>query len=232
MTLASIKTKNLQNINFKTLLSVSQIDEVFHRFYLLNKNPKVELNFTNAYTLLVAIILSARTTDISVNKATKALFTKIQNPEDMISLGEEKLKVFIKTIGLYNNKANNIIKMSNILIEKFNSIVPRNMDDLISLPGVGRKSASVLLSSFFKKDAIAVDTHVFRVSNRIGLCSTKSPKETEIKLFQVIPQKWIKNAHHWLVLHGRYICKARKPDCDNCSIKEICIYQQKKVTGL
>jgi endonuclease-3 len=201
--------------------------EIDFIFTSLNKsfiNPTTELNYTNEYTLLVAVVLSAQTTDVSVNKATAKLFQIAQSPEKMINLGEGLLKEYIKGVGLYSTKAKNILTLSKILIEKFNSEVPNNFEDLIKLPGVGRKTANVVLNCLFQKPTIAIDTHVFRVSNRVGLVNEKTIRKTEEKLLQIVPKKWLTKAHNLLVLHGRYICKTRKPLCEKCNIKEYCHY--------
>ena len=200
---------------------------MFLIFQESSPQPKIELIHINPYTLLVAVILSAQSTDKGVNKATQSLFQLVQTPAQMVSLGEEKLKLYIKSIGLFNSKASNIIAMSKILCEQFDSMVPDNLADLESLPGVGRKSANVILNSIFGKHTMAVDTHVFRVSNRIGLCKTKTPIATERALNAIIPDKFKLYAHHWLVLHGRYICKAKKPSCATCLIKDLCRYDHK-----
>lgn len=191
--------------------------------------PQIELDYTTPYTLLVAVILSAQSTDKGVNKATPALFFLADNPSKMVALGEDKLKVYIKTIGLYNSKARNIILMSQKLVDEFGGEVPNDFAALCSLPGVGRKSANVIMNSIFGHHTIAVDTHVFRTSNRIGLCQTKTPEQTEKALLKVVPNKWKQYAHHWLVLHGRYVCKAMKPDCPNCVLKHICKYPHKRI---
>lgn len=209
------------------MLSKKQLIEIFTRFEVAKETPLIELNYTSPYTLLIAVVLSAQSTDKTVNKVTLKLFEKNNTPERILELGEENLKNFIKSIGLYNSKARNIIKLSRMLIEKFSSTVPDNLKDLQLLPGVGRKSANVILNSIFGKHTIAVDTHVFRVSNRIGLCKTKNPLETELALEKIIPDNFKKYAHHWLVLHGRYICKARKPLCSKCIINDICTYENK-----
>ena len=200
------------------------INEIFYRFSQAKPKPQIELNYQCSYTLLVAVILSAQSTDKGVNRATTALFDIANTPEKMVLLGEEKLKTYIKTIGLFNNKAKNIIAMSEQLVKKHNSNVPKDFEALCALPGVGRKSANVVLNSFFGMPTMAVDVHVFRVSNRIGLCKTKTPLETEMALLKVIPKKWMHYAHHWLVLHGRYVCKARKPECHRCLINDLCEY--------
>jgi endonuclease-3 len=198
------------------------IEEIFTRFAVKKPQPRIELDYYSPYTLLVAVVLSAQSTDKGVNRVTPNLFAVADTPEKMVTLGEENLKNYIKTIGLFNNKARNIIKMSEALIAKHNSEVPATLEELSSLPGVGRKSANVMLNSIFGHPTIAVDTHVFRVSNRIGLCKSKNPLQTEKALVEIIPDKWKPNAHHWLVLHGRYVCKARKPDCHKCLINDLC----------
>ena len=201
-----------------------EIEKIFNFFHSQNYSPNTELYYNSPYTLLIAVMLSAQATDQSVNKATSKLFKTISSPEQMIELGENKLKTFIKTIGLFNNKAKNIIHPSKILIEDFNSEVPKTRDKLESLPGVGRKTANVVLNEAFGFPTIAVDTHIFRLSNRIGLSKGKNPLEVELDLEKKIPKKWKKNAHHWLILHGRYICKARKPICSDCMIRNECKY--------
>ncbi len=186
-------------------------------------SPKTELDYTNHYTLLVAIVLSAQSTDIGVNKATKKLFETVSNPSEMLTLGEEALKGHIKTIGLYNAKAKNIIKLSEILVNEYHSKVPENFDQLISLPGVGRKTANVFLNCACNIPTIAVDTHVARVSFRLGLTSHKDPYKIEQDLLQIIPSNHLQDAHHLLILHGRYVCQARKPKCELCPIEKFCM---------
>lgn len=203
------------------------IDKIFSVFHEKNPQPKTELNYVNNYTLLVAVVLSAQSTDVGVNKATDALFKVVKTPEEILALGEEGLKKYIKTIGLFNSKAKNIISLSKDLVEKHNSEVPRDFESLKALAGVGTKTADVVLNCAFGEPTIAVDTHVFRVSNRLGLVKTKSPSTTGSKLLQVIPMKWREHAHHWLILHGRYICKARKPLCHNCDVINYCNYKDK-----
>ena len=205
------------------------IDTVFSIFAEKNPEPKTELNYTNNYTLLVAVVLSAQSTDVGVNKATEELFKNVSTPEQMVDLGEEGLKKYIKTIGLFNSKAKNVIALSEKLIQKHNSQVPNDFESLHALPGVGVKTADVVLNCAFGKPTIAVDTHVFRVSNRLGMVKTKTPNTTGAKLLKVIPQKWLQHAHHWLILHGRYICKARKPLCHNCDIINYCEYKDKNL---
>ena len=186
------------------------------------EKPESELDYRNNFQLLVAVILSAQATDISVNKATKDLFTTHKTPDDFIALGEENLKDYIKSIGLYNNKAKNVIKTAYMLKNDFNSVVPDNLKDLMKLPGAGRKTANVILNVAFNQPTMAVDTHVFRTSNRIGLVKAKNVLETEKQLLKIIPKKYGIDAHHYLILHGRYTCKARNPQCDNCVISSLC----------
>lgn len=201
--------------------------EIFRRFQENKPNPKIELDYKDPYTLLVAVVLSAQATDKGVNKATPALFEVADTPQKMVDLGLDKLKTYVKSIGLYNAKSKNIIELSRILVEKFNSVVPDNFEDLTSLPGVGRKSANVLLSSLWGKERIAVDTHVFRISNRIGLAKAKNVLQTELQLYKSIPAEFMANANQWLVLHGRYVCKARKPECERCLINDLCDFYKK-----
>ena len=204
--------------------------EIIHKiFYNLAKdisNPKTELKYSNPYTFLVSVVLSAQATDKSVNEATKKLFKIIKKPEDMIKLGETKLKIFIKTIGLYNSKAKNIINLSKILVKEHRSKIPHEFKLLTSLPGVGNKTASVYQNEILNLPRIAVDTHVFRVSNRLGLVNTSNPDDTQEKLESIIPKKWLKNAHHLLILHGRYTCKSQKPLCNQCVIVKQCNFKK------
>ena len=192
-----------------------------------NPNPKGELNYINSYTLLVAVVLSAQATDVSVNKATKNLFKIAKTPEQMLDLGEANLKNHIKTIGLYNSKAKNIINLSLMLKTKHRSIIPQDLETLQQLPGVGRKTANVVLNMAFGDPTIAVDTHVFRIANRTGLAEGKTPLEVEKILKRITPNKFKHHAHHWLILHGRYVCKSRKPDCPNCVVREHCNFKAK-----
>ena len=192
-----------------------------------NPNPKGELNYINSYTLLVAVVLSAQATDVSVNKATKNLFKIAKTPEQMLDLGEANLKNHIKTIGLYNSKAKNIINLSLMLKTKHRSIIPQDLETLKQLPGVGRKTANVVLNMVFGDPTIAVDTHVFRIANRTGLAEGKTPLEVEKILTRITPNKFKHHAHHWLILHGRYVCKSRKPDCPNCVVREYCNFKAK-----
>ncbi|HPD83165.1 MAG: endonuclease III [Alphaproteobacteria bacterium] len=204
-----------------------KIVEFFSRLQAITPEPKGELNYTNPFTLLVAVVLSAQTTDVGVNKATPALFKAADTPEKMVKLGEDKIRDHIKTIGLFNAKAKNIYKLSQILIEKHNSTVPQDRDILVTLPGVGRKTANVVLSMAFGIPTIAVDTHIFRVSNRTGLAKGKTPDEIEQQLEKNIPDAFKFHAHHWLILHGRYICKARKPECSKCPVYDLCAFKDK-----
>lgn len=199
-----------------------EIHGIFDRFCEANPNPKGELNYKNAFTLLVAVVLSAQATDVGVNKATKALFAKADSAKKMMDLGEERIREYVKTIGLYRTKAKNVYMLSKILVEKYAGKVPSERNDLEELPGVGRKTANVVLNIYFGQPTIAVDTHIFRLSNRMGLAPGKTPLEVEKSLARTIPQKFIKHSHHWLILHGRYVCKARKPMCDKCLINDLC----------
>ena len=208
-------------------MTKAQIEEMFHRFVTLAPSPKGELNYANAYTLLVAVVLSAQATDVGVNKATRPLFAKADTPEKMVALGEHRVRDFIRTIGLYKNKAKNVVALSRKLIERFNGEVPRTREQLESLPGVGRKTANVVLNIAFGEPTIAVDTHLFRVGNRTGLAPGKTPLEVEKGFEEKVPETYKRQAHHWLILHGRYVCKARKPECPNCPIQDLCHYPEK-----
>lgn len=192
-------------------------------------NPTSDLVWTNTYTLLVAVVLSAQATDVGVNKATKELFKTVDTPEKMVALGEAQLKDHIKTIGLYNGKAKNVIALSHLLISEHDSIIPNDQKALEALPGVGRKTANVVRNIAFSEPTIAVDTHIFRVSNRTGLAPGKNVVEVENKLVKITPKEFALYAHHWLILHGRYTCKARKPDCPNCDVIHLCRYKAKTV---
>ena len=194
-----------------------------------NPHPKGELHWTNPYTLLVAVALSAQATYKGVNKATRSLFELISTPQDMLNLGEEGLKSYIKTIGLYNSKAKNIILAAKALIDRFQSQVPQTREELMQLPGVGRKTANVVLNVAFGQPTIAVDTHLFRVSNRTGLAFGKTPDQVEVMLLKRIPKTYIHDAHHWLILLGRYICKARKPECYHCPVFQFCQFSEKNL---
>jgi len=199
-----------------------QINEIFEIFSANNPHPQGELFSTNPFTLLVAVVLSAQATDKGVNKATHTLFQHVSSPQDMVALGEDGLIPYIATIGLYRSKAKYLIQCSRQLIERFQGQVPKKREDLESLPGVGRKTANVLLNALYGDPVIAVDTHVFRVSNRTGMAMGKTPLEVETKLEAVVPEIWKRHAHHWLVLHGRYICVAKKPKCPICPIEHLC----------
>ena len=203
------------------------VDEIFLRFSKESPTPRIELEYNNHFTLFVAVVLSAQSTDKGVNKVTPKLFSEADDPYKMLMLGEARLKEYIKSIGLYNSKAKNIIKACEIMVNTHNNQLPDDFDELCKLLGVGRKTANVLMNSLFGHPTIAVDTHVFRVSNRVGLCETKTPEATEKALHEKIPAKWKNYAHHWLVLHGRYICKARKPMCSNCIIADLCMFKNK-----
>ena len=209
--------------------SKQEADEFFARLKAQNPEPRTELNYTNAYTLLVAVVLSAQATDKGVNKATGPLFLHAATPEQMVALGEEGLTNYIKTIGLYRGKAKNIIALSRILIEKYGSKVPRDRHALETMPGVGRKTANVVLNVAFGEPTIAVDTHIFRVSNRTGLAPGKTPLDVERALERVVPDAYKLHAHHWLILHGRYTCVARKPHCPVCVVRDLCRYKDKTV---
>ena len=205
----------------------ADIEEFYRRLQEQLPEPKGELNYVNPYTLLVAVVLSAQATDIGVNKATGPLFKVVQTPEEMVVLGEAKLRNYIKTIGLFNAKSKNTIGLSKLLIEKHNSEVPRDRDALEALPGVGRKTANVVLNMAFAEPTIAVDTHIFRIGNRTGLAPGKTPLAVEKKLEKSTPKHYKLHAHHWLILHGRYVCKARKPDCAACVVTDLCRFKGK-----
>ena len=205
----------------------ADIETFFSRLEAANPSPQGELQYINPYTLLVAVVLSAQATDTGVNKATGPLFKVVDTPEKMVKLGEEGLKRYIKTIGLFNTKAKNVIALSKILIEKYDSVVPEDRDALEQLPGVGRKTANVVLNIAFGHPTIAVDTHIFRVSNRTGLAPGKTPLAVEQKLLKVVPKQYRLHAHHWLILHGRYICTARKPACPTCPVRDLCAFKEK-----
>ncbi len=211
------------------LMADAEIEEFFARLAAKTPEPETELNFTNVYTLLVAVALSAQATDVGVNKATGPLFAKVSTPEEMVALGEEGLKQYIRTIGLFNSKAKNVIALSEKLIAEHNSEVPRDRAALEELPGVGRKTANVVLNNYWGEPTIAVDTHLFRVSNRVGMAPGKTPLAVELGLEDRIPDHWKRHAHHWLILHGRYVCKARKPDCVKCAVADLCKFDEKVV---
>jgi endonuclease III len=209
--------------------TAAEIREAFSRFRKANPEPKGELEHLNPYTLLVAVVLSAQATDAGVNKATRALFEVADTPQKMLALGEEKLREYIKTIGLYRTKAKNVIALSQKLIAEFDGEVPRTRAEIESLPGAGRKTATVVLNMAFGERTLAVDTHVFRVSNRTGLAPGDTPLEVELGLERVIPPEFMLHAHHWLILHGRYTCLARKPRCEVCLINDLCRWPEKTV---
>ena len=205
------------------------VEKFFAALARANPNPKGELEYTNPYTLLVAVVLSAQATDVGVNKATRSLFAVVDSPEKMVRLGEKKLRHYVRTIGLFNTKAKNIIGLSKMLIEQFGGKVPKDRAALESLPGVGRKTANVVLNIAFGESTIAVDTHIFRLCNRTGLAPGKTPLAVEEALLKRVPKKYRRHAHHWLILHGRYVCKARKPDCPNCVVRKYCEYEAKSI---
>lgn len=207
----------------------AEILEIMDIFNQKDPNPRCELNYSNAYTLLVAVVLSAQSTDKGVNRATEELFKIADTPQKMAALGLDKLKHYIKTIGLYNNKAKNIIALSKELTEKYQGEVPHNREALENLAGVGRKTANVVLSVWFNEPTLAVDTHVMRISHRLNMSDGKNPLEVEKDLLKVLPDNYKKNANHWLVLFGRYICKAQKPDCPNCPVSSFCHSADKRI---
>ena len=204
-----------------------QVAEAFARFAAEREAPETELQFRNPYTLLVAVVLSAQATDVGVNKATGPLFDAADTPEAMVALGEDRLREAIRTIGLYRTKAKNVIALSRLLIERHGGAVPRDRAALEALPGVGRKTANVVLNSAFDEPTIAVDTHIFRLGNRTGMARGKTPLAVEERLLKTVPGKYKRHAHHWLILHGRYVCKARKPLCPVCAIRDLCRYPDK-----
>ncbi len=205
----------------------ADIETFFQRLSEQHPDPRGELNYVNPYTLLVAVVLSAQATDVGVNKATGPLFEVVQTPQGMLDLGEEKLRHYIRTIGLFNSKAKNVIKLSRMLLDEHGGEVPESREALEALPGVGRKTANVVVNIAFGEPTIAVDTHVFRVSNRTGLAPGKTPLAVETKLDKAVPASFKQHAHHWLILHGRYVCKARKPDCPSCVVSELCRFKGK-----
>jgi len=209
------------------MMNPSQVYQLFQRLRAANPSPTTELKYMTPFQLLVAVILSAQATDKSVNQVTRRLFELVSTPDDMIELGEAKLKNFINSIGLYNTKARNIIKTARILVEWHNSAVPRERAALESLPGVGRKTANVLLNTLYREPNIAVDTHVFRVANRSGLAPGKNVSLVEKRLSEAVPEEFKRDAHHWLILHGRYVCTARNPRCGECLIADLCQFEEK-----
>src|SRR5688572_30875287 len=210
-----------------SLLSAAEIEEMFSRLKALNPKPTTELEFRTPYELLVAVVLSAQATDVGVNKATRKLFPVANTPEALVALGETGLKRYISTIGLFNTKAANVIALSQRLLDQHGGEVPRTREALEALPGVGRKTANVVLNTAFGEPTMAVDTHIFRVANRTGLAPGEDVREVEDRLVKFTPPEYLKNAHHWLILHGRYICLARKPGCPQCLIRDLCEFGQK-----
>lgn len=211
----------------KTTMTPKKIRQIFLRFRKTNPRPTTELTYHSPFELLISVMLSAQATDVSVNKATGPLFKMANTPKKILALGEEKLKIYIKTIGLFNTKAKNILKTCQMLLDHHDSEVPCDRALLEALPGVGRKTANVILNTYFGEPTIAVDTHIFRVAQRIGLAKGKTPLEVEKQLMKVIPKEFLQDAHHWLILHGRYICVARKPRCSECLINDLCEYPDK-----
>lgn len=203
--------------------------EIFARFAAANPAPTTELEYNSTFELLIAVILSAQATDVGVNKATRKLFPVANTPQAILDLGEDGLKRYINTIGLYNSKAGNIMGTCRALLDRHDGQVPATRDELVALPGVGRKTANVVLNTAFGEPAMAVDTHIFRVANRTGIAPGKNVREVEDRLLRLVPKPYLQNAHHWLILHGRYICKARKPDCDHCLIVDLCEYKHKNL---
>ncbi|MGX5732104.1 endonuclease III [Pseudoxanthomonas beigongshangi] len=210
-------------------LSKAEVQELFSRLRELNPRPTTELEYSSPFELLVAVTLSAQATDVGVNKATRRLFPVANTPEKILALGEEGLKKYIATIGLFNAKAKNVIATCRILVDQYGGEVPRSREALEALPGVGRKTANVVLNTAFGEPTMAVDTHIFRVANRTGLAPGKNVREVEDGLLKAVPPEFLHDAHHWLILHGRYVCKARKPDCPQCVIRDLCRYPDKTV---
>ena len=208
-------------------MKADKIDQFFARLQAQNPEPKGELNYTNPYTLLVAVTLSAQATDAGVNKATEKLFKIVKTPQDMLKLGEAGLKQHIRTIGLFNSKAKNVMAAAEMLVRDYGGEIPQDRDELVKLPGCGRKTANVVLNIAFGQPTMAVDTHIFRISNRTGLAPGKNVDAVEQKLLKVVPDKYMQHAHHWLILHGRYVCKARKPECPTCIVRDLCAFKDK-----
>lgn len=213
----------------RTVYTPEEIHEIFRRFSVQRPEPKGELEHVNAFTLLVAVVLSAQATDAGVNKATRDLFKVADTPEKMLALGEEQVGEYIRTIGLWRNKAKNVIALSHILVDEHDGVVPRDREALERLPGVGRKTANVVLNVAFGEPTIAVDTHIFRIGNRTGLAPGKTPLAVEQQLLKRTPAAYLRHAHHWLILFGRYVCKARKPDCPVCPVADLCTYKAKTI---
>jgi endonuclease-3 len=208
-------------------LTREQAEEIFARLSEILPDPKTELEYHSPFTLVVAVALSAQATDVGVNKATRRLFADADTPAKMVALGEDAVREHIKTIGLFRNKAKNVVALSQMILDDFDGAVPQTRDDLIKLPGVGRKTANVVLNEAFGQATIAVDTHIFRVGNRTRLGPGKTPDEVEARLERIVPEAYLKGAHHWLILHGRYVCKARKPECWRCAIADLCKFKDK-----
>ena len=208
-------------------MNAEKREEIFKRFKQNNPNPTTELEYANPFELLIAVILSAQATDVGVNKATQKLYPVANTPEAIFNLGLDDLKSYVRTIGLFNTKAKNVIKAAQMLVDQFDGIVPENREDLEKLPGVGRKTANVVLNIAFGHPTIAVDTHLFRVSNRTKMAPGKTPLAVELKLEKKIPKEFAQHAHHWLILHGRYICKARTPSCPTCPVEDLCTFKDK-----
>ena len=211
----------------RATMPLKDVDEFFARLSAADPEPEGELSYVNEFTLTVAVVLSAQATDAGVNKATEKLFKVADTPEKMLALGEAKVRDYIKTIGLYRNKAKNVIALCEMLIADFGGEIPQTRDELVKLPGVGRKTANVVLNIAFGQPTMAVDTHIFRLGNRTGMAPGKNVDQVEDKLVKRIPKHWMQHAHHWLILHGRYICKARKPECWNCVVKDLCRFKGK-----
>ena len=229
MQAAKEKRAKRASVRRSAVWSAEEVEEAFRRLQSANPEPKGELEHVNPYTLLVAVVLSAQATDAGVNKATRSLFASVDTPEKMVALGETKLREAIKTIGLYRNKAKNVIALSLKLLSEQGGRVPQSREALEALPGVGRKTANVVLNIAFGEPTIAVDTHLFRVANRTGIAPGKTPREVEDGLVNAVPDKYKRHAHHWLILHGRYVCKARVPDCPQCLINDLCRWPEKRV---
>ena len=217
-----IKTLGRRAKRPRSLYSAAEVDEIFRRFSVQRPEPRGELEHVNAFTLLVAVVLSAQATDAGVNKATRGLFAAADNPRAMAALGEAGIAGHIRTIGLWRAKAKNVLALSEMLLRDYGGEVPGDRDELVKLPGVGRKTANVVLNMAFGQPTMAVDTHIFRIGNRLGLAPGKTPEQVEEGLVRIIPDKYMRHAHHWLILHGRYVCKARKPDCSICVVADIC----------
>jgi endonuclease-3 len=211
----------------RAAMTPDQRETMFKRLAATNPSPRTELDYRDPYTLLVAVVLSAQATDLGVNKATKRLFAAAPTPQAMLDLGEDAVREHVKTIGLFRNKAKNVVALSRILVDRWGGQVPHDREALESLPGVGRKTANVVLNEAFGESTIAVDTHVFRVANRTGLAPGKTPEAVERRLMEVVPSAYLRGAHHWLILHGRYVCKAAKPLCRTCVIRDVCAYDAK-----